>query len=65
MTGPSGDTNRIDRFLAILPKRSGSDLHLSVGCSPIVRIDGEIERMRYRALSEGDFYNLLGPITPP
>jgi twitching motility protein PilT len=61
---PSGDSNRIDRFLAILPKRSGSDLHLSVGCPPIVRIDGELERMRYRALTEGDFYNLLGPITP-
>ena len=58
-------TNRIDRFLAILPKRSGSDLHLSVGCPPIIRIDGELERMRYRILSEGDFYNLLGPITPP
>lgn len=62
---PAGDTNRIDRFLAILPKRSGSDLHLSVGCPPIVRIDGELERMRYRTLSEGDFFNLLGPITPP
>ncbi len=62
---PGGDTNRIDRFLAILPKRSGSDLHLSVGSPPIVRIDGELERMRYRALTEGDFYNLLGPITPP
>ncbi len=60
-----GDANRIDRFLAILPKRSGSDLHLSVGCPPIVRIDGELERMRYRALTEGDFFNLLGPITPP
>jgi len=60
----AGDTNRIDRFLAILPKRGGSDLHLSVGCPPIVRIDGELERMRYRALSEGDFFNLLGPITP-
>ncbi|HVQ53963.1 MAG TPA: type IV pilus twitching motility protein PilT [Thermoanaerobaculia bacterium] len=65
MTGPAPDTNRIDRFLAILPKRSGSDLHLSVGCPPIVRIDGELERMRYRALTEGDFFNLLGPITPP
>ncbi len=62
---PSGDTNRIDRFLAILPKRSGSDLHLSVGSPPIVRIDGELERMRYRALTEGDFFNLLGPVTPP
>jgi twitching motility protein PilT len=60
----TGESNRIDRFLAILPKRSGSDLHLSVGCPPIVRIDGELERMRYRSLSEGDFYNLLGPITP-
>ncbi len=57
--------NRIDRFLAILPKRSGSDLHLSVGSPPIVRIDGELERMRYRVLTEGDFYNLVGPITDP
>ncbi len=57
--------NRIDRFLGILPKRSGSDLHLSVGSPPIIRIDGELERMRYRVLSEGDFYNLVGPITPP
>src|SRR5262249_15193656 len=57
--------NRIDRFLAILPKRSGSDLHLAVGCPPMVRIDGELERMRYRVLTEGDFYNLVGPITPP
>jgi len=58
-------TNRIDRFLAILPKRNGSDLHLSVGSPPVVRIDGELERMRYRVLTEGDFFNLIGPITPP
>ncbi len=57
--------NRIDRFLWILSKRSGSDLHLSVGCPPIVRIDGDLERMRYRVLTEGDFYNLVGPITDP
>jgi Tfp pilus assembly pilus retraction ATPase PilT len=57
-------TNRIDRFLSILPKRNGSDLHLSVGSPPIVRIDGEIERIRYRVLTESDFYNLIGPITP-
>ena len=60
----SAGTNRIDRFLAILPKRNGSDLHLSVGSPPIVRIDGELERMRYRVLTEGDFFNLIGPITP-
>jgi twitching motility protein PilT len=58
---PAG-ANRIDRFLSIVPKRGGSDLHLSVGRPPILRIDGELERMRYRELSEEDFYNLVGPI---
>ena len=58
-------TNRVDRFLSILPKRNGSDLHLAVGCPPIIRIDGELERIRFRAVTEGDFYNLVGPITPP
>jgi twitching motility protein PilT len=58
-------TNRIDRFLAILTKRSASDLHLAVGSSPILRLDGSLERIRFRALTEGDFYNLIGPIAPP
>ena len=64
VTPGAGAGNRIDRFLAILPKRGGSDLHLSVGSPPIVRIDGELERMRYRALTEEDFYNLVAPVTP-
>ena len=61
----STGTNRIDRFLSVLPKRNGSDLHLSVGSPPVLRIDGDLERIRYRALTEGDFYNLVGPIAPP
>ena len=61
----STGTNRIDRFLAVLPKRNGSDLHLSVGSPPLIRIDGDLERIRYRSLTEGDFYNLVGPIAPP
>jgi twitching motility protein PilT len=60
-----GAANRIDRFLSILPKRNGSDLHLAVGSPPLIRIDGDLERIRYRTLTEGDFYNLVGPITPP
>ena len=50
----STGTNRIDRFLAVLPKRNGSDLHLSVGSPPVLRIDGELVRVRERALPEGD-----------
>ncbi len=61
----SSGTNRVDRFLSILPKRNGSDLHLAVGGPPMLRIDGQLERIRFRALTEGDFYNLIGPITPP
>ena len=61
----STGTNRIDRFLAVLPKRNGSDLHLSVGSPPVLRIDGDLERVRYRELTEGDFYNLVGPVAPP
>ena len=57
-------SNRVDRFLSILPKRNGSDLHLAVGGPPMLRIDGRLERIRFRALTEGDFYNLIGPITP-
>jgi twitching motility protein PilT len=58
-------SNRIDRFLAILTKRSASDLHLAVGSPPILRLDGALERIRFRALTEGDYFNLIGPIAPP
>ena len=61
----STGTNRIDRFLSVLPKRNGSDLHLAVGSPPVLRIDGDLEKIRYRTLTEGDFYNLVGPVTPP
>ena len=49
----------------ILVKRGGSDLHMPVGSPPIIRIDGEMDRIRYRNLGEGDFYNMLSAITPP
>ncbi len=60
-----GAGGRIDRFLAILPARSGSDLHLAVGTPPVLRLDGELERSRYRELTEADYENLVRPITPP
>ena len=62
---PGTYLNRIDRFLSILPTSNGSDLHLSVGNPPIIRIDGELERSRHRPLKQGDFFNLVRPITPP
>jgi twitching motility protein PilT len=61
---PGHRPHRIDRFLSILPTSNGSDLHLAVGSPPILRLDGELERSRFRALTEGDFENLVRPITP-
>jgi twitching motility protein PilT len=58
-------SSRIDRFLSILPARNGSDLHLAVGSPPILRLDGELERSRYRELTDADYENLVRPITPP
>ncbi len=58
-------SSRIDRFLAILPARNGSDLHLAVGSPPILRLDGELERSRYRDITPADYENLVRPITPP
>ena len=59
-----GASSRIDRFLSILPARNGSDLHLAVGSPPILRLDGELERSRYRELTAADYENLVRPITP-
>ncbi|MEO6325271.1 MAG: PilT/PilU family type 4a pilus ATPase [Thermoanaerobaculia bacterium] len=56
--------NRIDALLRIVLEKNASDLHLAVGSPPILRVDGELERMRWRTLSEDDFANLLTPITP-
>lgn len=60
-----GQHFRIDRFLKLMQDRGASDLHLSVGRSPILRRSGRIEPVRYRVLSDIDYTNLIQPITPP
>ena len=56
---------RIDRFLRLMNDRGASDFHLSVGRPPMIRVSGEIEPVRYRTITEADFTDLIGPITPP
>jgi len=59
------ETHRLDRFLRLMNDRGGSDFHLSVGRPPMIRVSGEIEPVRYRTITESDFSDLIGPITPP
>ncbi|HUP61233.1 MAG TPA: type IV pilus twitching motility protein PilT [Thermoanaerobaculia bacterium] len=56
---------KIDRFLKLMNDRGASDLHLSVGRPPMLRVSGSMETIRYRVLGNPDFEELLEPITPP
>lgn len=55
---------RIARLLKLMKDWSASDLHLSVGRPPLFRVDGIINEIRYRSLTDGDFRGLVEPITP-
>ena len=56
--------NRIDRFLELMVQRGASDLHLTVGMSPMFRDSGSIEPLRYRRINGDDWNQLVQPITP-
>ncbi len=46
-------------LLAVAAKRGASDLHLTVGRPPILRITGELRAMRLKPLTAGDMRMLL------
>ncbi|MCU1246323.1 MAG: twitching motility protein [Acidobacteria bacterium] len=55
---------KIDRFLRLMNDRGASDFHLTVGRPPMLRTSGAMEPIRYRVVSEGDFVDMLRPVTP-
>ena len=54
--------NKIDRFLKLMNDRGGSDLHLSVGRPPLLRLHGDIEPVRYGTLTDLDFAEMVKPV---
>jgi twitching motility protein PilT len=56
---------RIARFFRMMKEWNATDMHLSVGRPPMFRVNGSLDTIRYRALSDGDFRALVEPITPP
>ena len=56
--------HRIDRFLSLMVELGASDLHLSVGLSPMFRESGLLEPLRYRRISASDWESLILPIVP-
>jgi len=55
---------QIDKFLNFLVKNAGSDLHLVTGSPPIVRIDGQLQKMKLPPLTEEQVRSLIYEIIP-
>ncbi len=60
-----GYGNKVDRFLKLMNDRGASDLHLSVGRPPMFRLDGQMDPIRFRTLTNTDFVEFMKPITTP
>jgi twitching motility protein PilT len=62
---PSGPTGEMDELFTVLFDMKASDLHLSVGCPPMVRHDGEMKALPGRpVLTATDSERMLFPIAP-
>jgi twitching motility protein PilT len=50
---------QIDQFLRLLVQQGGSDLHLSAGNPPIMRVHGRLTRVKFRDLTVADMRALV------
>jgi len=50
---------QIDQFLKVLVDQRGSDLHLTAGSPPIMRVHGHLQRIKFRELSNKDMETLI------
>ena len=50
---------QIDQFLKVLVEQGGSDLHLTVGSPPVMRVHGHLQRFKFRELTNADMEALV------
>src|SRR5210317_879969 len=55
---------KIDAFFKLMNEQGASDLHLAAGSPPILRIRGDIERVKYKVLDNDDLRGMLYEIAP-
>ncbi len=55
---------KIDAFFKLMHDQGASDLHLASGQPPALRLNGDIERVKYKILSNDDLREILYEITP-
>lgn len=57
-------TMQIDRLLDTVVKLSASDLHLTVGRQPTIRLHGHLRNLQTKVLDSDDMVSLMKAITP-
>ena len=57
--------NKIDEFFQALVDNGGSDLHLSEGQPPKIRVHGDVTPIREEPLTHEEMIELMEPICPP
>ena len=55
---------KIDAFFKLMNEQGASDLHLTAGQPPALRIRGDIERIKYKILDNDDLRGMLYEIAP-
>jgi twitching motility protein PilT len=55
---------QIDAFFKMVHELGASDLHLSSGSQPVIRLRGDLQRVKYRVLENEELRKLLYEITP-
>jgi twitching motility protein PilT len=55
---------QIDAFFKMMHELGASDLHLSSGQQPIIRLHGDLERVKYKELDHDGLKKMLYEITP-
>ena len=55
---------QIDAFFKLMYEVGASDLHLSAGNQPLIRIRGEMERIKYKVLENTELKRMLYEIAP-
>jgi twitching motility protein PilT len=50
---------QIDQFLKVLVEQGGSDLHLTTGSPPVIRVHGHMQKVKFRELSPKDVETLV------
>ncbi|NUM35935.1 MAG: type IV pilus twitching motility protein PilT [Candidatus Brocadiae bacterium] len=55
---------RIDAFFRLMKAQGASDLHMTAGKVPALRVKGELERIKYKELEDEELQELLYEICP-